>query len=243
MDDPLVARLRGFGLLGTLAILAILAGDFLFYPLSATLVLVWAWLSRTPWPELGFVRPKSWLATLAVAFVFGAMLKLVMKALVMPLLGAPEINQAFHFLVGNPAALPEMLFRVIVGAGIGEEIFYRGYLFERFGKLFGQSTWAKTSTVLLTSIWFGIVHYPFRVGRRPTGAPRRADFRNDLRDQAPDFLPHDRPHRLRPDGRRHHLLGPRNGGRSFHFQIGTASAVAASLCRGDLTARATERRG
>ena len=162
MDDRLAAKLRGFGPLGILPMLIIPAGDFLFSPLSAILVLVWAWLSRTPWPDLGFVRPKSWLRTLALAIVFGALLKLLMKALVMPLLGAPEINQAFHFLVGNTAALPWILYRVSVGAGFGEETFYRGYLFERLGKLFGESVWAKTSIVLLTSIWFGIVHYPFQ---------------------------------------------------------------------------------
>lgn len=162
MDDRLAARLRGFGPLGILAILAILAGDYLFNPFSAILVLVWAWLSRTPWRELGFVRPTSWPRTVVIAIVFGALLKLVMKALVMPLLGAPAINQAFHFLVGNPAALPGILLLITVGAGFGEETFYRSYLFERFGKLFGQSVWAKISIVLLTSIWFGAIHYPFQ---------------------------------------------------------------------------------
>jgi len=159
-DDLFAARLRGFGPLGILAIIVILPGDFLFHPLSAILVLVWAWLSRTPWPDLGFVRPKSWLRTLALAIVFGAAFKLVMKALVMPLLGAPAINRAFHFLVGNAAALPGILFLVIVGAGFGEETVFRGYLFERFGKLFGTSAWAKTLTILITSTLFGVIHYP-----------------------------------------------------------------------------------
>ena len=162
MDDPMAARLRGFGPLGILAMLIIAGGDFLFHPLSGILVLVWAWLSRTPWPDLGFVRPKSWFRMLALAVVFGALLKLIMKALVMPLLGAPEINQAFHFLVGNRAELPWILYRVTVGAGFGEETFYRSYLFERLGRLFGESVWAKTSIVLLTSAWFGVVHYPFQ---------------------------------------------------------------------------------
>src|SRR5687767_14256196 len=141
MDDRLAAKLRGFGPLGILAMLVIAAGDFLFHPLSGILVLVWAWLSRTPWPDLGFVRPKSWLRTLALAIVFGALLKLIMKALVMPLLSAPEINQAFHFLVGNTAALTGILYRVTVGAGFGVETFYRSYLFERLGRVFGESVW------------------------------------------------------------------------------------------------------
>ena len=161
-NERFAARLRGFGPLGILAIVAILAGDYLFTPLKALLVLVWAWLSRTPWREIGFARPKNWLRTLALGLVFGATFKLVMKAVVMPLLGAPAINQAFHYLVGNRAALPGILWLIIAGAGFGEETFFRGYLFERFGKLFGQSVWAKTSIVLLTSVWFGVIHYPFQ---------------------------------------------------------------------------------
>lgn len=162
MDDRLAAHLRGFGLLGILAIIAVLAGNALFTPLSAILVLVWAWISRTPWREIGYVRPKNWLRTLAIGIVLGAALKLVMKALVMPLLGAPAINQAFHFLVGNRAALPGILFLIIAGAGFGEETVFRGYLFERFGKFFGESTRARTVTVVLTSAWFGVIHYPFQ---------------------------------------------------------------------------------
>ena len=160
MDDRFAERLRGFGPLGILAILVILTGNFLFLPLSAILVLVWAWLSRTPWLEIGYVLPRSWVRTVIVGIVFGAVFKLVMKALVMPLLGAPAINQAFHFLVGNRAALPGILFLIIVGAGFGEETVFRGYLFERFGKLFGTSTRAKTLTVVVTSALFGVIHYP-----------------------------------------------------------------------------------
>lgn len=161
-DDPTAKRLRGFGPLGILAIVVILAGNFLFLPLSAILVLVWARLSETPWPELGYVRPKSWVRAVAIGVVFGVALKLVMKAIVMPLLGAPPINEAYHFLAGNTAALPGMLWLIIVGAGFGEETLFRSYLFERFRKLLGDSVSAMTFIVLFTSAWFGIIHYPFQ---------------------------------------------------------------------------------
>ncbi|MFN2509154.1 MAG: lysostaphin resistance A-like protein [Chthoniobacterales bacterium] len=158
-ENPLARSLRGFGPLGVAAIVVILTGDFLFTPFSAILVLVWAWCSRTPWRDLGFVRPASWISTVALGIAFGCAFKLLMKAVVMPLLGAPAINQAFHYLAGNTAALPEILFAVIVGAGFGEEILFRGYLFERFGKLFGSSVWGRTLTVLITAAWFGSEHY------------------------------------------------------------------------------------
>lgn len=159
-DDPVAARLRGFGPLGILAVLIILAGNFVVVPLSALLVLVWARLSRTPWREIGYLRPRSWIGSLAVGIVFGAAFKFLMKAVVMPLLGADSINQAYHYLAGNRAALPGMLYAVITGAGFGEETVFRGYAFERLGKLFGSSAWAKTLIVSLTSAWFGVIHYP-----------------------------------------------------------------------------------
>ena len=134
-DDPTAARLRGFGPLGILAILVILLADAIDKPLSAVLVLLWAWRSHTPWREIGYVRPKSWIGDAVIGIVFGCAFKLLMKAIVMPLLGADPINQPYHYLVGNTAALPGMLFLLIVGAGFGEETVFRGYMFERFGKV------------------------------------------------------------------------------------------------------------
>jgi membrane protease YdiL (CAAX protease family) len=159
IDDLVARRLRGFGPLGLLAIILILAGNFLFSPISAILVLVWVQLSRTPWREIGYVRPKSWVASVAAGIGFGVAFKFVMKAIVMPLLGAPPINQAYHFLAGNTAAMPGMIFTLIVVAGFGEETLYRGWMFERLGKLFGLSVWARTFAVLFTSVLFGLAHY------------------------------------------------------------------------------------
>lgn len=158
-DDPVAAGLRGFGPLGILAILVILAGNAVFIPFSAVLVLLWAWRSRTPWRDIGYVRSENWARTVAAGIVLGVALKLLMKAIVMPLLGAEPVNQAFRYLTGNTAALPGALYAVIVGAGFGEETIFRGWMFERFGKLFGSSAWAKASIVLITSVWFGLGHY------------------------------------------------------------------------------------
>jgi membrane protease YdiL (CAAX protease family) len=158
-DERLAASLRGFGPLGILAILVILAGNAIVAPLSGVLVLVWTRLSHTPWREIGYVRPTSWVRTILVGVAFGAAFKLLMKSIVMPLLGADPINQAYHYLVGNTAALPAALYATTIGAGFGEETVFRGFMFERFGKLFGSSARAKTLIVLITSLWFGLDHY------------------------------------------------------------------------------------
>ena len=158
-DDRFAAALRGFGPLGILAILVILAGNMIAVPLSALLVLVWTRWSRTPWREIGYVMPRSWIRVAAVGIAFGVAFKFLMKMIVMPLLGADPINQAFHYLAGNRAALPGILFAVIVGAGFGEETVFRGYMFERLGRLFGSGIVAKVAIVLLTAAWFGLAHY------------------------------------------------------------------------------------
>jgi membrane protease YdiL (CAAX protease family) len=51
-----------------------------------------------------------------------------------------------------------MVFTMIVGAGFAEETIFRGYLFERLGKLFGTGAGAKVSIVLLTSALFAQGH-------------------------------------------------------------------------------------
>lgn len=163
-DDAIAAGLRGFGPLGILAMIVILltgnvsVAPMVFVPIGAVLVLLWAWLSRTPWREIGYVRPTSWLGTLAVGFAFGCAFKILMKAIVMPLLGADPINPTYHFLAGNRAVLPTAVWAMIT-AGFAEETVFRGYMFERLGKLFGSGVAATASIVLFTSVWFGLGHY------------------------------------------------------------------------------------
>ena len=161
-SDRLAAKLRGFGPLGILAMIVVIFFGPIFEPFSVLPALAWVRLSHTPWREIGFVRPRNWIATAAIGVVFGSAFKLLMKTVVMPLLGAAPINQAYHYLAGNRAALPGMLVVVIFGAGFGEETVFRGFLFERLGRLFGSGLGAKAVIVLLTSAYFGAIHYPIQ---------------------------------------------------------------------------------
>ena len=77
----------------------------------------------------------------------------------MPLLGAPPINSAYHYLAGNRAALPGVIAAMIFVAGFGEETVFRGYMFERLRKLFGSGPGAMTLIVVLTSALFAAEHY------------------------------------------------------------------------------------
>src|ERR1051325_4055720 len=154
------AALRGFGPLGILAMLLILVTgnivlpNMIVLPVGAALVLLWVRLSATPWADVGYAAPRSWLLSAALGIILGVALKLVMKAVVMPLLGADPVNQAYHFLAGNRALLPAAIIAMPT-VGFSEETVFRGYLFERLERL-GVS---KPIVVLLTSAFFGAVHY------------------------------------------------------------------------------------
>ena len=51
---------------------------------------------------------------------------------------------------------------MIFGAGFGEEMLWRGFMFERLGRLLGTRTWGTALIVLLTSAVFGLAHYPIQ---------------------------------------------------------------------------------
>jgi len=157
VDEPLARRLRGFGPLGVLAFVVIAAVGPVLEPLGAVLVLAWVSASQTSWREIGFVRPKSWVRTTILGIVFGCALKLILKAIVMPLLGADPINRTYHYLAGNSAAVVVMAFYILV-ASFNEETVFRGFVFERLGKLLGPNLPAKIATVLVSSAWFAAVN-------------------------------------------------------------------------------------
>jgi uncharacterized protein len=158
--DAFARALRGFGPVGITAILATIVLPSILGPLRAVGPLLWAWRSRTPLHALGLARPASWAATITLGIAGGAALKLLMKAVVMPLLGAPAMNARYGFLEGDPAMLAWMLLVVILGAGLGEELTFRGFLFERLGQLLGDTTGARIAIVAGTSLLFGLVHVP-----------------------------------------------------------------------------------
>ncbi|MBI1328718.1 MAG: CPBP family intramembrane metalloprotease [Alphaproteobacteria bacterium] len=152
-------RLRGFGPLGLLAIVLVLLGVGVTPPIGALIVVLWVWLSKMPWRDIGYVKPKSWIATIVLGIAFGVALKIAMKAVVMPLLGAPPSNAAFHEIAANTNALLEFAAYAVIGAGWGEETVFRGWLFERLGKLFGESFVAKALIVILGAALFGVAHW------------------------------------------------------------------------------------
>jgi uncharacterized protein len=160
-DKPLTgfaARLQGWGPLGIVAFLLVALGVAITPPAGALIVVLWVWLSKTSWRAIGYVRPKSWLGAIVIGILFGVALKLAMKAVVMPLIGSPPSTHAFQELHTLNGAL-EFAVYAVIGAGWGEETVFRGYLFDRFGKLFGTGASGKVLVVLLATAIFAVLHW------------------------------------------------------------------------------------
>src|SRR5438045_3039014 len=83
--------LRGFGPLGIIAFLVVLAGALVFMPIAAALILLWVWLSKTSLADVGLARPKNWIAGAVIGIALGVTLKFALKAVVLPLLAAPPV--------------------------------------------------------------------------------------------------------------------------------------------------------
>jgi membrane protease YdiL (CAAX protease family) len=107
---------------------------------------------------LGLKRSPHLGASVPAGLLAGILLKILMKAIVMPLIGAPALNATYHYLAGNAAALPDMLVFVLVSGAVGEEIVFRGFIFNRV-RTFGGSTRAASTAIVLSTALFAAAHY------------------------------------------------------------------------------------
>lgn len=83
--------------------------------------------------------------------------------------GSPPAMDFVAWLEARPAA------------GFGEETVNRGYLFERGRRLLGEGPAATATIVAVTSLLFGLAHYPAGAGRRGAGAHHGPGLRDGLR--------------------------------------------------------------
>ena len=128
--------------------------------IAALVIVAWVQWSGTPWRDMGFARPASWIWVVAAGVTLGVVLKLALKAIVLPLLRAPATNAAYQSLVGNTPMLVWMVVVSVLVAGLAEEIVWRAFLFDRLHVSLGWTTAATGSIVLITAVAFALAHYP-----------------------------------------------------------------------------------
>ena len=154
---------------GEVALVAavIIADRYGLVPLSNTpFLLALGWISLRfrglRWRDVGLVRPRSWLRTLAIGSLAGIAMELLALFVTEPLFARlvgrhPDLSD-FRPLVGNLGFLLGILVLSWLMAAFGEEMVYRGYLLNRVAGL-GQGmrgTWILS--LIVVSAFFGWAH-------------------------------------------------------------------------------------
>jgi uncharacterized protein len=114
------------------------------------------------WRELGLRTGGDTRFVISRAGEF-AILTLATGGLVMGIataIGYPPVQSATITDQAEPLSgfLLDIIFGVWLGAAIGEEIFFRGFLLSRFRTLFGEGRLALGAAILTQAIWFGAGH-------------------------------------------------------------------------------------
>jgi membrane protease YdiL (CAAX protease family) len=115
------------------------------------------------WRELGFRRPND----LRAAALWAIGLFLVDMLLIPPIVGSlstalgfpPQDLSAFADLKGNTLKYLVLLLPIAWGAAaFGEELLYRGFIFQRLTDALGPSGWATTVALLMQAALFAAGH-------------------------------------------------------------------------------------
>jgi membrane protease YdiL (CAAX protease family) len=119
------------------------------------------WLRRSGWRPVGMSQPTSWWRTLAfgvgVGVVFNALdLKVFLPLLEQATGQAPDLAQ-FDGVHGNIAVL--LIWVTLTWTlGIGEEMAWRGYLFNRLADLLGRGKAGWALSLIAMALLFGLGH-------------------------------------------------------------------------------------
>ncbi|MHB8050859.1 MAG: CPBP family intramembrane glutamic endopeptidase [Coriobacteriia bacterium] len=107
---------------------------------------------RSLFDGLGFrARPVGRQVVIGLA-VFAVTISFVLVALAL----AQDRTQVLSFKARTPLVLFYYLIHSLVFVGVGEELLWRGYFFNRAREITGSGAWA----VVLSSVLFGLWHYP-----------------------------------------------------------------------------------
>ncbi len=157
-------------LLLALEILLLLACIAIFvyglFPLPVIPLILVAWGSlhfrHMGWRDVGFRRPEHWLSTISLGLFIGVAYQFLDIYLVSPVLEnitRQPVNLAqFSGLRGNLLLLLVYLLITWTEAAFLEEMFFRGYFFNRLTDLFGNRRLGITLALVLSAIAFGLAH-------------------------------------------------------------------------------------
>jgi membrane protease YdiL (CAAX protease family) len=157
-------------LLLVLELLLILAGLVInalgIFPFPIIPLILIAWVSlhlrHMRWRDVGLKRPDKWLPTLGIALLVGIGYQALDTLLITPLLqrltGETVDLSLFSGMQGNLLMLLVFLVASWTEAAFIEEMYFRGYLFNRLTDLAGKERTGIIIALILNSIVFGAAH-------------------------------------------------------------------------------------
>lgn len=114
------------------------------------------------WQALGLRIPNSrgeWLKLPLLTIAAMAGTAVVALVIILPLFGQPGGAGSFDFLRGNFVAFAAFMILVVWGtAAIGEELIFRGFVFDRLDKLLGGTRASALAAAVLQAALFGLAH-------------------------------------------------------------------------------------
>jgi len=147
-----------------LAGVGLYALGYLPFPILPLFLLAWVSLRlrHMRWRDVGLRRPERWLPTIGLALIVGIcyqMLDILVIAPVLERLTGEALDLSiFKALQGNQLLLMVFLAVSWTEAAFIEEMFFRGYLFNRITDLVGNEKLGILVALFGTSLVFGAAH-------------------------------------------------------------------------------------
>jgi uncharacterized protein len=137
---------------------------YLPFPILPLFLVAWASLRlrHMRWRDVGLRRPDKWLSTIGFALIVGIGYQLLDIILIAPLLqhltGEAIDLSLFNDLQGNLLLLMVFLAVSWTEAAFIEEMFFRGYLFNRTTDLVGKERFGIMIALIGNALLFGAAH-------------------------------------------------------------------------------------
>lgn len=118
------------------------------------------YLRKEKWSDYGFksINLNMLLIAIAIGIIYGFIDNFFIEQLITKLTGTTPDLGTYESVKGNAGRLIVMLAIGWFIGGLFEEMFFRGYLYNRFHSLIKNPILFKFTTILLTSIVFAFAH-------------------------------------------------------------------------------------
>jgi len=122
------------------------------------------WLRGAKWRGLGWRIPADWRRVALIGLAGGVGIELMELFITQPLFvrltgKMPDLSEAAALASSWKLFLLALALTWTLAA-VGEELVWRGWVFNRLESLFGANSWATIAAVAIANAAFGLAHYP-----------------------------------------------------------------------------------